>query len=60
MISYYQDTLIEYRGGYCNSSGRQTLINSRRHIPEIAKRSSAQFSVSIFGVVCPQSGGSSE
>ncbi|KAF5040853.1 hypothetical protein DSECCO2_529150 [anaerobic digester metagenome] len=60
MISYYQDTQTEYRGGYCNSSGRQTLINSRRHIPEIAKRSYVQLPVSIFGAVCPQSGGSSE
>jgi hypothetical protein len=60
MISYYQDTLDEYRGGYCASGGRQTLKTSQRQIPEIAKRSFIQHLLSVAGEICLLSGGSSE
>jgi len=60
MISYYQGTHFEYRGGCCISGSRQTFKNSQRHFPGNAKRSSALFLLSIYGEVCPSNGGSSE
>jgi hypothetical protein len=60
MISYYQDTLAEYRGGCCIDGGRQTFKNSQRQIPVIAKRSCIQHLPSIMGELCLLSGGSSE
>lgn len=60
MISYYQDTQIEYRGGCCINSGRLTFKHSQRHFPVIARRSSIQLFVSIYGEMCPTNGGSSE
>lgn len=60
MISYYQDTLMEYRGGCYINGGRQTFKKSQRHFPVTAKRSYTQFLPSISGEICPQSGGSSE
>jgi len=60
MISYYQGTLDEYRGGCCVSGGLQKFETSQRHIHLIARRSCIQHSVCISGEICPNSGGSSE
>lgn len=60
MISYYQDTPCEYRGGHRVNGGLQNFKTSQRHIHLIAKRSCIQHSVCISGEFCPNSGGSSE
>ncbi|MCB5278690.1 MAG: hypothetical protein PHY41_01205 [Candidatus Cloacimonetes bacterium] len=60
MISYYQDTRLEYRGGCHFKGSLEKLETSQRHIHLIAKRSCIQHSVCISGEICPQSGGSSE
>jgi|LSQX01.1.fsa_nt_gb hypothetical protein len=60
MISYYQDTPREYRGGCCASDSLYNFITSHRHIHLIAKRSCIQHSVCISGEICPNNGGSSE
>nr|MDK2850278.1 hypothetical protein [Candidatus Cloacimonadota bacterium] len=60
MISYYQGTPSEYRGGCCVFGNRQTFKTSQRHIHLIARRSCIQLDVCISGVICPKRGGSSE
>ena len=60
MISYYQDTQGEYRGGCRVNGGQVNFKKSQWHIHQIAKRSCMQHSVCNSGGLCPNNGGSSE
>lgn len=60
MLSYYQDTPGEYRGGSRVNGSLQNFKKRQRHIHQIAKRSCIQHCVCISGGICPNNGGSSE
>jgi hypothetical protein len=60
MISFNQDTLLEYRGGCRIVGSMQKIITSQRQIHLIVRRSCIQQIVCISGEICPNSGGSSE
>jgi hypothetical protein len=60
MISYYQDTPGEYRGGSRVNGSRHNFRKRQWHIHQIAQRSCMQFSVCNSGGESPNNGGSSE
>jgi hypothetical protein len=60
MISYYQDTPGEYRGGCRANGSRQKARKRQWHIHPIAKQSCIQFCVRNLGGESPNNGGSSE